>query len=78
MMSFLPFGSGHSPSEPFLMEILAMAQASAFYQTYFGKFVSYIASQVGEILCFKLLYIYLNEYCRRNMIVIADQDEFPI
>ena len=69
----LPFDSGHPPSEPILTEMLAMAQANAF------KSVSYIASQMGEIFWFKLLYIYLNEYCcLRNMIVIADQDEFPI
>ena len=46
---------------------------------YFGKSVSYMASQVGEIFCFEtLLSYYLNEYNCRNMIVMADQDEFPI
>ena len=40
-----------------------VAQASAFYGTYFGKLVCYIASQVGEIFCLKA--------------TLAHQDEFP-
>ena len=45
------FCSCHPPSEPLLTESLAMAEASAFYETYFVKSVSYIAFQVGEIFC---------------------------